>query len=123
MSNLRHWAEPVQTYVGDLLKGEEGPRAKNFNMRWVAAMVADVHRILMRGGVFLYPWDRREPNKPGKLRLMYEGNPMAFLVEQAGGKATTDGRQAILDVQPEHLHQRIPVALGSANEIDVYAGV
>ena len=71
----------------------------------------------------LYPWDRREPNKPGKLRLMYEGNPMAFLVEQAGGKATTDGHQAILDVQPEHLHQRIPVALGSANEIDVYAGV
>ena len=92
-------------------------------MRWVAAMVADVHRILMRGGVFLYPWDRREPNKPGKLRLMYEGNPMAFLVEQAGGKATTDGRQTILDVQPEHLHQRIPVALGSANEIDAYAGV
>ena len=90
-------------------------------MRWVAAMVADVHRILMRGGVFLYPWDKREPNKPGKLRLMYEGNPMAFLVEQAGGKATTDGVQSILDIQPEHLHQRIPVALGSANEIDAYA--
>jgi fructose-1,6-bisphosphatase I len=105
-----------------VLKGADGPRGKNFNMRWVAAMVADVHRILMRGGVFLYPWDRREPEKPGKLRLMYEGNPMALLVEQAGGKATTDGTQAILDVQPEQLHQRIPVALGSANEIDAYAG-
>ena len=122
VSNLRHWAEPVQTYVGDLLKGEDGPRAKNFNMRWVAAMVADVHRILMRGGVFFYPWDKREPNKPGKLRLMYEGNPMAFLIEQAGGKATTDGVQAILDVPPTQLHQRIPVALGSANEIDAFAG-
>ncbi|MDQ1152871.1 class 1 fructose-bisphosphatase [Brevundimonas sp. SORGH_AS_0993] len=121
MSNLRHWSEPVQTYVGDLLKGADGPRGKNFNMRWVAAMVADVHRILMRGGVFFYPWDRREPNKPGKLRLMYEGNPMAFLIEQAGGKATTDGVEAILDIQPEHLHQRIPVALGSANEIDAFA--
>ncbi|MBN9465427.1 class 1 fructose-bisphosphatase [Brevundimonas sp.] len=122
VSNLRHWAEPVQTYVGDLLKGVDGPRGKNFNMRWVAAMVADVHRILMRGGVFFYPWDKREPNKPGKLRLMYEGNPMAFLIEQAGGKATTDGVQAILDVPPTQLHQRIPVALGSANEIDAFAG-
>ena len=121
MSNLRHWSEPVQRYVDGVLKGADGPRGKNFNMRWVAAMVADVHRILMRGGVFLYPWDSREPNKPGKLRLMYEGNPMAFLVEQAGGKATTDGTQPILDVQPTQLHQRIPVALGSANEIDAYA--
>jgi len=121
MSNLRHWAEPVQRYVDGVLKGADGPRGKNFNMRWVAAMVADVHRILMRGGVFLYPWDKREPNKPGKLRLMYEGNPMAFLIEQAGGKATTDGVQPILDVQPEQLHQRISVALGSANEIDAYA--
>ena len=121
MSNLRHWSEPVQRYVDGVLKGADGPRGKNFNMRWVAAMVADVHRILMRGGVFLYPWDKREPNKPGKLRLMYEGNPMAFLIEQAGGKATTDGAQAILDIQPEQLHQRIAVALGSANEIDAYA--
>ena len=121
MSNQRHWAESVQRYVDGCLKGADGPRGKNFNMRWVAAMVADVHRILMRGGVFLYPWDRREPDKPGKLRLMYEGNPMALLVEQAGGKATTDGSQAILDVQPERLHQRIAVALGSANEIDAYA--
>nr|WP_314438357.1 class 1 fructose-bisphosphatase [uncultured Brevundimonas sp.] len=122
VSNQRHWAEPVQHYVQALLQGEEGPRGKNFNMRWVAAMVADVHRILMRGGVFFYPWDKREPNKPGKLRLMYEGNPMALLVEQAGGKATTDGVQPILDVQPTGLHQRIPVALGSANEIDAFAG-
>ena len=118
MSNQRHWAEPVQRYIDGCLKGADGPRGKNFNMRWVAAMVADVHRILMRGGVFLYPWDAREPNKPGKLRLMYEGNPMALLVEQAGGKATTDGVQSILDVTPTELHQRIPVALGSAAEVD-----
>ncbi|MEN5167984.1 class 1 fructose-bisphosphatase [Brevundimonas pondensis] len=121
MSNQRHWAESVQRYVDGCLQGADGPRGKNFNMRWVAAMVADVHRILMRGGVFLYPWDKREPNKPGKLRLMYEGNPMAFLIEQAGGKATTDGTQAILDVIPTELHQRIPVALGSANEVDQIA--
>ncbi|MGO4411170.1 MULTISPECIES: class 1 fructose-bisphosphatase [unclassified Brevundimonas] len=121
MSNQRHWAESVQRYIAGCLAGADGPRGKNFNMRWVAAMVADVHRILMRGGVFLYPWDAREPNKPGKLRLMYEGNPMAFLIEQAGGKATTDGVQAILDVTPTALHQRIPVALGSANEVDQIA--
>ena len=121
MSNQRHWAEGVQKYVEGCLQGSEGSRGKNFNMRWVAAMVADVHRIMMRGGVFLYPWDKREPNKPGKLRLMYEGNPMAFLIEQAGGKATTDGKQPILDVTPTELHQRIPVALGSANEVDQIA--
>jgi len=121
MSNQRHWAESVQRYVDGCLKGADGPRGKNFNMRWVAAMVADVHRILMRGGVFLYPWDKREPNKPGKLRLMYEGNPMSFLVEQAGGKSTTDGRQAIMDVTPTELHQRVPVVLGSANEVDQIA--
>jgi len=121
MSNQRHWAESVQRYVDGCLQGADGPRGKNFNMRWVAAMVADVHRILMRGGVFLYPWDKREPNKPGKLRLMYEGAPMAFLIEQAGGKATTDGQQAILDVTPTELHQRIPVVLGSANEVDQIA--
>jgi len=121
MSNQRHWAENVQRYIDGCLQGADGPRGKNFNMRWVAAMVADVHRVLMRGGVFLYPWDRREPGKPGKLRLMYEGNPMALLVEQAGGKATTDGVQRILDVEPTQLHQRIPIALGSANEIDQVA--
>ena len=121
MSNQRHWAEPVRRYIDGCLQGKDGPRGKDFNMRWVAAMVADVHRILMRGGVFLYPWDAREPNRAGKLRLMYEGNPMALLVEQAGGKATTDGRQPILDVQPSELHQRIAVALGSASEIDAFA--
>lgn len=121
MSNQRHWAENVQRYIDGCLQGTDGPRGKNFNMRWVAAMVADVHRILMRGGVFLYPWDAREPNKPGKLRLMYEGNPMALLIEQAGGKATTDGVQSILDVIPTELHQRIPVALGSAAEVDQIA--
>lgn len=121
MSNRRHWAENIQRYIDGCLAGVEGARGKNFNMRWVAAMVADVHRVLMRGGVFLYPWDKREPGKPGKLRLMYEGNPMALLVEQAGGKATTDGVQRILDVEPTQLHQRIPIALGSANEIDQVA--
>jgi fructose-1,6-bisphosphatase I len=121
MSNRRHWAEGVQRYIDGCLAGVDGPRGKNFNMRWVAAMVADVHRVLMRGGVFLYPWDRREPNKPGKLRLMYEGNPMALLVEQAGGKATTDGVQRILDVEPTQLHQRVPIVLGSANEVDQVA--
>ena len=87
-------------------------------MRWIASMVADVHRILNRGGIFMYPADAREPDKPGKLRLMYEANPMAFLVEQAGG-AATDGQQRILDIKPEKLHQRVPVFLGSKNEVDL----
>jgi fructose-1,6-bisphosphatase I len=117
MSNMRHWDTPVKRYVDECLAGKEGPRGKDFNMRWVASMVADVHRILTRGGVFLYPWDKREPEKAGKLRLMYEANPMAWLVEQAGG-AATDGRQRILDIQPEKLHQRVAVALGSKNEVD-----
>nr|MCU0942311.1 class 1 fructose-bisphosphatase [Hydrogenophaga sp.] len=85
MSNMRHWAPPVKRYVDECLAGKEGPRGKDFNMRWVASMVADVHRILTRGGIFMYPWDKREPDKPGKLRLMYEANPMGWLVEQAGG--------------------------------------
>jgi len=117
MSNMRHWAPPVREYIDECLAGEEGPRGKNFNMRWVASMVADVHRILTRGGVFMYPWDKREPEKPGKLRLMYEANPMAFLVEQAGG-AATNGHDRILDVQPTQLHQRVSVVLGSKNEVD-----
>ena len=117
MSNMRHWAPPVRQYIDECLAGEDGPRGKNFNMRWVASMVADVHRILTRGGVFLYPWDKREPEKPGKLRLMYEANPMAFLVEQAGG-AATNGHDRILDVQPTQLHQRVSVVLGSKNEVD-----
>jgi fructose-1,6-bisphosphatase I len=117
MSNQRHWAAPMQRYIGDLLQGELGPRDKNFNMRWVAAMVADVHRILCRGGIFTYPWDQRDPGKAGKLRLMYEANPMALLIEQAGGAACTD-KGPILDLQPEHIHQRVPVILGSANEVE-----
>jgi fructose-1,6-bisphosphatase I len=117
MSNMRHWDEPVKRYVDECLAGKEGPRGKDFNMRWVASMVADVHRILTRGGVFMYPWDKREPEKAGKLRLMYEANPMSWLVEQAGG-AATNGRQRILDIQPTKLHERVSVVLGSKNEVD-----
>ncbi|MFM8901064.1 MAG: class 1 fructose-bisphosphatase [Burkholderiales bacterium] len=117
MSNMRHWAPPVKRYIDECLAGKEGPRGKDFNMRWVASMVADVHRILTRGGVFLYPWDKREPEKAGKLRLMYEANPMAFLVEQAGG-AATNGKERILDLKPKLLHERVSVVLGSKNEVD-----
>ena len=117
MSNMRHWDAPVTRYVDECLAGEEGPRGKNFNMRWVAAMVADVHRILCRGGIFMYPWDKREPHKPGKLRLMYGANPMSWLIEQAGGMAT-NGRQRILEIQPTELHQRVSVILGSKNEVE-----
>lgn len=117
MSNQRHWAEPVKRYIHELLAGKTGPRERDFNMRWVASMVSDVHRILMRGGIFMYPWDQREPHKPGKLRLMYEANPMSFIVEQAGGKAT-DGTQRIMEIQPEGLHQRVAVFLGSSQEVD-----
>jgi fructose-1,6-bisphosphatase I len=117
MSNMRHWAPPVKTYIDECLAGKTGPKGKDFNMRWVASMVADVHRILTRGGIFLYPWDQREPEKPGKLRLMYEANPMAFLIEQAGGKAT-NGQQRILDIIPTKLHERVSVMLGAKNEID-----
>jgi fructose-1,6-bisphosphatase I len=121
MSNMRHWDEPVKRYVNECLAGKEGPRGKDFNMRWVASMVADVHRILTRGGVFLYPWDKREPEKPGKLRLMYEANPMSWLVEQAGG-AATNGRERILDIQPAKLHERVSVVLGSKNEVELITG-
>ena len=117
MSNMRHWDAPMKRYIDECLAGKEGPRGKDFNMRWVGSMVADVHRILTRGGIFLYPWDQREPNKPGKLRLMYEANPMAWLVEQAGG-AATNGRQRILDIQPGQLHERVSVFLGSKNEVE-----
>ncbi|MBX9961379.1 MAG: class 1 fructose-bisphosphatase [Burkholderiaceae bacterium] len=117
MSNMRHWDEPVKRYIDECLQGKEGPRGKDFNMRWIASMVADVHRILTRGGIFMYPWDKREPNKPGKLRLMYEANPMGWLVEQAGG-AATNGRQRILDIQPTQLHERVSVILGSKNEVE-----
>ncbi len=117
MSNMRHWDEPVRRYIDECLKGKEGPRGKDFNMRWVASMVADVHRILTRGGVFMYPWDKREPNKPGKLRLLYEANPMSWLIEQAGG-ASTNGKDRILGIQPSQLHERVSVILGSKNEVD-----
>ena len=117
MSNQRHWAPAIQGYVQGCVQGKDGPRGKNFNMRWVASMVADVHRILMRGGIFLYPWDAREPDRAGKLRLLYEANPMSLIVERAGGKSTT-GTTPILDLQPAKLHERVPVVLGSANEVD-----
>ena len=116
MSNQRHWEPAMQSYVEDLLAGSTGPRGKDFNMRWIASMVADVHRILTRGGIFIYPWDKKDPSKPGKLRLMYEANPMGMLVEQAGGAATT-GRERILELAPTELHQRVPVFLGSKNEV------
>ncbi len=117
MSNMRHWDEPVRRYIDECLEGKEGPRGKDFNMRWIASMVADVHRILTRGGVFMYPWDKREPHKPGKLRLLYEANPMSWLIEQAGG-AATNGKERILDLQPSQLHERVSVVLGSKNEVD-----
>jgi fructose-1,6-bisphosphatase I len=117
MSNMRHWDAPVKRYIDECLAGKDGPRGKDFNMRWVASMVADVHRILTRGGIFLYPWDKREPDKPGKLRLMYEANPMSWLVEQAGGVAT-NGKTRILDIQPGKLHERVSVVLGSKNEVE-----
>ncbi|AJP58200.1 fructose-bisphosphatase [Pandoraea vervacti] len=121
MSNERHWYPPVQRYIGELLQGKEGVRGKDFNMRWIASMVADVHRILTRGGVFMYPADKRDPDKPGKLRIMYEANPMSFLVEQAGG-AATNGVQRILDIQPQKLHERVAVFLGSKNEVERVTG-
>ncbi len=121
MSNQRFWEAPVQRYVDEMVAGKEGPLGKDYNMRWVASMVADVHRIMTRGGIFMYPLDSKMKDKGGKLRLMYEANPMAFLVEQAGGAATT-GRQRILDLTPNGLHQRVPVILGSKNEVDRVTG-
>jgi len=116
-SNQRHWEAPVQRYVEECLQGKEGPRGRDFNMRWVASMVAEVHRILIRGGVFMYPLDSKLKDKGGKLRLLYEANPMSFIVEQAGGQSST-GRSRILDLKPEALHQRVPVILGSRNEVE-----
>ncbi len=121
MSNRRHWEAPVSRYVDELLAGKTGPLGKDFNMRWVASMVADVHRILSRGGIFMYPRDAREPDKPGKLRLLYEANPMSFLIEQAGG-AATNGRTRILDIEPAGLHERVAVFLGSRNEVERVTG-
>jgi fructose-1,6-bisphosphatase I len=117
MSNMRHWAAPVRRYIDECLAGKEGVRGKDFNMRWVASMVADVHRILTRGGIFMYPWDKREPQKAGKLRLLYEANPMGFLIEQAGG-AASNGQARIMDLKPTQLHERVSVILGSKNEVE-----
>lgn len=116
-SNYRYWLPAMQRYVDELVAGKTGARGKDYNMRWVAAMVGDVHRILCRGGVFSYPFDTKDPNKAGKLRLMYEANPMALLIEQAGGKAT-DATQRILSITPTSIHQRVPVVLGAKNEVD-----
>ncbi|MDR2689869.1 MAG: class 1 fructose-bisphosphatase [Azoarcus sp.] len=116
-SNARHWEKPVQRYITELQQGKDGPRGVDFNMRWVASMVADVHRVLTRGGIFLYPLDEKIRLQGGRLRLMYEANPMAMLIEQAGGAAST-GRERILDLQPQKLHQRVPVILGSRNEVE-----
>ncbi len=120
MSNSRHWAPPMRRYIDECLSGAEGPRGKDFNMRWTASMVADVHRILQRGGIFLYPWDAREPERAGKLRLMYEANPMGLLIEQAGG-AATDGQIRILDIAPQALHERVGVFMGSRDEVELIA--
>jgi len=116
-SNQRFWDAPVRRYINECLQGKEGPRGKDFNMRWVASMVAEVHRILTRGGIFLYPIDSKIRDKGGKLRLMYEANPMSFIVEQAGGASST-GRERIMSLQPKGLHQRVPVILGSKNEVE-----
>lgn len=117
MSNQRYWEAPVLRYVDECVKGLEGGREKNFNMRWIASMVAEVYRILTRGGIFLYPLDTRDAGRGGRLRLLYEANPMSFIVEQAGGAAST-GRERIMDLSPEHPHQRVPVILGSKNEVE-----
>ena len=117
MSNQRFWQPAMQSYINDLLAGDTGPRGKNFNMRWIAAMVGDIHRVLCRGGIFTYPADSRKPEQPYKLRLMYEANPMAFLLEQAGGLAmTSQGR--IMDIEPDSIHQRVEVIMGSKNEVE-----
>ncbi|MEQ1602855.1 MAG: class 1 fructose-bisphosphatase [Methylophilaceae bacterium] len=118
MSNYRFWEAPIQNYIDECLQGVEGRRDKDFNMRWVASMVAEVHRILIRGGIFMYPMDSKIKAKGGKLRLLYEANPMSFIVEQAGGGAST-GRVRILDIKPKALHQRVPVILGSKSEVDL----
>jgi fructose-1,6-bisphosphatase I/sedoheptulose-1,7-bisphosphatase len=116
-SNSRFWEPPVKRYVDECLAGKTGPRGKDFNMRWIASMVAEAHRILMRGGVFLYPRDTKDASKPGRLRLLYEANPVGFIIEQAGGRAST-GRQPVLGVKPSALHQRIGLVFGSREEVE-----
>lgn len=117
MSNQRFWEAPVQRYIDECIQGVDGSREKNFNMRWVASMVAEVYRVLTRGGVFLYPLDNKSSTEGGKLRLMYEASPMSFIVEQAGGVSST-GRERIMEIVPEGVHQRVPVILGSKNEVE-----
>ncbi|HYG32912.1 MAG TPA: class 1 fructose-bisphosphatase [Methylophilaceae bacterium] len=121
LSNYRFWESPMQNYIDDCLQGKEGRRGRDFNMRWIASMVAEVHRILIRGGIFIYPIDSKNRKQGGRLRLLYEANPMGFIVEQAGGMAST-GRHRILDIAPEALHQRIPVVMGSNNEVETLTG-
>jgi fructose-1,6-bisphosphatase len=116
-SNARFWEPPIQQYISECLAGVTGPREKDFNMRWIASMVADMHRILMRGGVYLYPTDSKLPFKAGRLRLLYELNPMSWLVEQAGGKSST-GRGRVLEISPTEIHQRAPIIIGSKNEVE-----
>ena len=116
-SNSRFWEAPVTRYVNECMAGKTGPRGKDFNMRWIASMVAEAHRILMRGGVFMYPRDSKDPSKAGRLRLLYEANPVGFLIEQAGGRAST-GRQPVMNVKPSALHQRIGLIFGSKNEVE-----
>jgi fructose-1,6-bisphosphatase I/sedoheptulose-1,7-bisphosphatase len=116
-SNRRFWEPAVRRYVDECLAGRDGPRGKDFNMRWIASLVAEVHRILVRGGIFLYPRDTKDPTKPGRLRLLYEANPVAFIVEQAGGLAS-NGRERILDVMPTDLHQRIGFVFGARDEVE-----
>ena len=116
-SNYRYWRAPMQQYIDELIAGKTGVRSRDFNTRWVAAMVGDVHRILCRGGIFTYPFDTKYANKAGKLRLMYEANPMSLLIERAGG-AATDAVNRILDIAPTDIHQRVPVVLGSKNEVE-----
>ena len=116
-SNSRFWESPIKRYVDECLAGKTGPRGKDFNTRWIASMVAEAHRILMRGGVFMYPRDTKDTSKPGRLRLLYEANPIGFVMEQAGGRAS-NGRSPVLEVQPEKLHQRIGLVFGSKNEVD-----
>jgi fructose-1,6-bisphosphatase I/sedoheptulose-1,7-bisphosphatase len=115
-SNSRFWEPAVARYVDECLAGRTGPRGEDFNMRWIASLVAETHRILMRGGVFMYPRDTKDPAKPGRLRLLYEANPVSFLIEQAGGMAST-GRSRLMEVTPTSLHQRIPFVFGSAEEV------
>jgi len=116
-SNERFWEPPVRRYISECLAGSTGPRHRDFNMRWIDSLVAETYRILTRGGVFLYPRDSKEPANPGQLRLLHECNPISFLVEQAGGCAST-GRERVMEIQPTSLHQRVPLILGSRNEVE-----